>query len=92
MDNEAISVIVNSGRSRDTYLQQQLRELTWWLAKYQFRIKTVHLSGRLNRIPDLLSRWGEGPAIQKEFMDRVKNRNVAQKYIKQSWFNFSASW
>ena len=55
-DNEAVATIINSGHSQDSYLQKQLHELVWWLAKFHFKIKSVHLSGNLNRLPDLLSR------------------------------------
>ena len=36
-DNEAVSTIVNTGRSYDLHLQTLLRELVWWLAKTSSR-------------------------------------------------------
>ena len=59
-DNEAMANIINSGRSQDILLQAQLRELLWWLTMYQFKIKSVHISGVSNRIPDMLSRLCRG--------------------------------
>ena len=55
-----MATIINTGRACDITLQQQLHELVWWLSKYECKIKAVHLFGWLNKIPDLLSRWGEG--------------------------------
>ena len=66
-DNEAVSQIINSGRSQDLLLQKLLRELTWWLARHEFKVKSVHLRGVLNRIPDILSRWNENAQMQEEF-------------------------
>ena len=91
-DNEAVSIIVNTGRSYDEYLQRQLRELVWWLAKYQFKIKTEHLSGRLNRLPDLLSRFHEGVDIRNEFWERVEGRDVICRTVDLKWFEFSNQW
>ena len=53
-DNEAVSRIVNTGRSYDMYLQKQLRELVWCTAKHEMRIITKHVSGRSNKVPDLV--------------------------------------
>ena len=58
-DNEAVAHIINTGRSRDNYLQTQLRELVWWLSKYQFRIIGVFIPGKTNKLPDILSRWSD---------------------------------
>ena len=91
-DNEVVSVIVNTGGSTDEYLQQQLRELTWWLTQYQFKIKTVYLPGKLNRLPDLLSRWGEGTHIHREFWEKTKDRNMKHMPVNKRWFEFSCRW
>ena len=66
-NNEAVAHIINMGRSQDLLLQKLLRERTWWLAIFQFCIKSVHLMGKLNRKPDLLSRWHEGPHVREQF-------------------------
>ena len=91
-DNEAVATIINSGRSKDLYLQAQLRELMWWAAKGQFRLKSVHLSGQLNRLPDILSRWYEGPHMQKEFNERMKGRRMQMNKVGKETFRFSSLW
>ena len=91
-DNEAVATIINTGRSQDLYLQSQLRELCWWLAHFQCKVKSVHLSGRLNRIPDLLSRWHEGEKIRSEFDERTRNKKMVRRYIDSSYFNFQHTW
>ena len=91
IDNEAVSQIINTGRSADLMLQKQLRELTWWLAQYKFRIKGVHLTGQLNRIPDLLSRWHEGRHIEHKFTSLGGN-SMCRKWVPQSYLQFTHDW
>ena len=90
-DNEAVSVIVNTGRSRDLYLQRQLCELCWWMAKYQMKIKTVYLPEVLNRLPDLLSRWHEGPHIKQQFLERTGGE-MTRREVDRQWFLFTHQW
>ena len=84
-DNEAVSYILNTGRSQDLLLQKLLRELTWWLAKFEFKIKSQHLSRAKNTLPDLLNRWHEGPAVQNEFY-RITNKSMKQCVIDTKMF------
>ena len=91
-DNETVSHIINSGRSQDLLLQKLLRELTWWLVKYQIKIKGVHLSGRLNRIPDLLSRWHEGNAVRAEFTQLTEGRNIVWRNVDNTVFKYTHDW
>ena len=91
-DNKAIATIINTGRSKDLYLQKQLHELTWWLAMFDCKIKGVHLAGQLNRLPDLLSRWNESPAIQKEFSKRTEHVNMIRDKVPMGLFEFTNNW
>ena len=92
MDNEAVSVIINSGRSKDVRLQRQLRELVWWLSKFEFNTIGKHLSRRLNKIPDILSRWHEGVHVEQEFCSLTWGQDMRRKQVKPEWFNFSHEW
>lgn len=56
-DNEAVVNVVNSGRSRDQFLQACARELLFVAAQHDFEIKAVHIPGKSNFLPDLLSRF-----------------------------------
>ena len=91
-DNEAVSVIVNTGRSKDLYLQAQLRELTWWLAKYQFRIKAVHLLGKLNRVPDMLSRWEESADMRRQCCRKIEELGLTYTKVDLKMFKFKNNW
>ena len=91
-DNEAISHIINTGRSADLKLQKLLRELTWWLAVYQFRIRSIHLPGRDNKIPDLLSRWHEGATVRQEFYRITKHMNLVRDTCQHDMFELTHEW
>ena len=56
-DNEAATIAINSGKSRDPFMQQCLRELWLISAVNEFEIRAVHIPGRDNTLADWLSRW-----------------------------------
>ena len=90
-DNEAVSIIINTGRSKDKMLQKLLRELMWWMAIYEFKIKSVHIMGKINKLPDLLSRWTEGPEVRQEF-ERQGGKDLVVKPIDKKFFKFMHEW
>ena len=90
-DNKAIAQIVNSGCSKDLLLQKLLRELVWWLSIFEFKIKTVHLPGFLNKKPDLLSRWHEGEKIQQEFYN-LGGRDMERTMVPDKFLTFTHNW
>ena len=59
-DNEATVIVINSGKSRDPFMQACLRELCFVCAKGEFEVWAEHIAGVNNRLPDLLSRWDLG--------------------------------
>ena len=72
VDNEAVSIILNTGRSRDELLQDTLREIALIAAQHQFVLKAKHISGVSNRIPDWLSRWNSKEA-RKQFRSHIRD-------------------
>ena len=106
-----MSQIINSGQSFNLVLQKQLRELVWWLAKYdayndaykiahlelwanskyEFKIKGVHIFRKNHRIPDLLSRWHEGPHIEREFKEKTEDK-WKRRRIDSRWFTYTHDW
>ncbi len=56
-DNLVSVTVMNTGRTKDDYLQNCLRELAVIAARYEFEIPCVHIAGLCNRVPDILSRW-----------------------------------
>ena len=64
-DNLSIVYVLNSFTSKDKYIMILLRQLVLTCMTYNILIKSTHLSGRLNIIPDLLSRGQVHLALEK---------------------------
>ena len=77
VDNEAVTIVMNTGASREESLQNALREIAMLAALNSFMIKAKHIRGVDNRIPDWLSRWKE-PEARKKFLQYTENRNLKQ--------------
>ena len=56
-DNEPAVHVINSGKTKDTFLGSCIRELWLVVSTYGFQLRAVHLPGEENRVPDWLSRW-----------------------------------
>lgn len=56
-DNEAVVLVINTGRTRDTVLATCLREIWLQSAQGQFELRAVHLPSHANRTADFLSHW-----------------------------------
>jgi hypothetical protein len=56
-DNLVSVRVLNTGATRNTFLQSCLREICFIAAVKNFDVKAKHITGCENRIPDLLSRW-----------------------------------
>ena len=48
-DNEASVQDLNSGSTRDAFMQNCLREICFYAANLQFEVKAKHISGENNR-------------------------------------------
>ena len=56
-DNEAVVHVLNSGRTRDLTLAAIARNIQLQIATCDINLQVVHIPGKDNQIPDLLSRW-----------------------------------
>lgn len=65
-DNEAVVHIVNRGTARDRDMQRMSRKLCFIEARFDFKIKLVHLSSTENLWSDLLSRSHMSPGHRKK--------------------------
>ena len=91
-DNSAAVEVVNTGRSRDSFMQTCLRELCFYAAQGEFEIRAIHIPGVDNRVPDLLSRWGLGDRFAREFHEVSKNDELVECYVSDDVFRFNHSW
>ena len=56
-DNSAAVQVINSSKTKDSFLASCLRELWLEVSKFGFEMRAVHLPGEENRVADWLSRW-----------------------------------
>ena len=68
-----------------------MRELIF-VAATRFEFKAVYLPGKINTLPDLLSRWGEGLAIHNKFHELITGKGYVELHIPQSVFEFLHTW
>ena len=66
-DNEAVVQVINSSKTRDSFMGTCLRELWFEVSRFRFQLRAVHLPGEENRIADWLSRWDRGKHYQNSF-------------------------
>ncbi len=88
-DNEASVTVLNSGKTKDSFLQACVREICFLAACKEFEIKAVHLPGVENTLADLLSRWDLSSKAESEFLSKFSG---SQRDIPDSFFSFIHPW
>ena len=90
-DNEPAVNVINSGRTKDTFMASCIRELWLEVSKYGFQLRAVHLPGEENRVPDWLSRWDCGQKYRDLFNSFIGEEPEKYKdiYIQSDLFAFS---
>jgi hypothetical protein len=56
-DNEASVTVINSGSTKDSLMQNCLRDLCFVEATHEFEVRAKLIAGEENRFADYLSRW-----------------------------------
>lgn len=72
-DNEAAVTVINSGSTRDPFMQRCLRELWFLSALHDFDIRARHIPGEHNSLADTLSRWDLTLRIKFTLLKLLKN-------------------
>lgn len=72
-DNSTSCRVLNTGFSRDSFLQSCLREICYFAAINEFQIKASLLTSTENRIADYLSRWTLKSCFSESFFPVCKS-------------------
>jgi hypothetical protein len=92
-DNLAACIVINSGKSRCSFMQSCLREICYLAAVFQFQVKAVHLEGSVNRIADSLSRWHLDGRFASDFAELTKSVEFLEEMVvSENLFDFSNNW
>ena len=87
-DSSVSCQVLNSGFSRDHFLQYCLWEICFYAALHEFQIKAHFIQGVSNRIPDWLSRWHLKPSYKSMFYESVKMKNRKSTLLILHYFVF----
>lgn len=87
-DNQTTVTIVNSGASRNKFLQACLRELHHLCALNSTEIRTVWIKTADNSIADALSRWDQSKKYQEQFALLTKGWSVCETKIEKEDLEF----
>ena len=82
-DNTAAVAMINKGSTRNPVMMTYLRDLFWLSATYNFRIRAVHIAGKLNTTADHVSRLHEA----SHFLSFI---NILQQFSSCLPFSLSA--
>lgn len=79
-DNESAVMAINSGRSRDVFMQRCLRRLWLDASVHDFEIRAEHIPGQHNVLADCLSRWHKAPRYQEQFITLQHSLHLSFKH------------
>lgn len=91
-DNSSSVSCINSGRTKDPFMQKCLRELVFLSSKYNVSLFAIHLPGVENRLPDLLSRWAVSPVFKARFLALTAGLNFVETPCPSDLVNFTCNW
>lgn len=91
-DNEASVQVINSGSSKDSFMQNCLRELCYVAAIHEFQIRARHIEGDNNRLADCLSRWDMDKKYPSQFLSSIDMTKFEEVSVSESQFTFQNEW
>ena len=94
-DNIVSVQVINTGKTRDIFMQSCLRELCFIAAVNEFEVRAVHVRSCDNRIPDFLSRWHLHDKFKVQFYNAAKKYDkicLREIKVEDSTFSFSHDW
>lgn len=91
-DNLASVQCVNSGRSKDPFMQRVLREIVFVSAINNCWIRTKFIGTKSNRKADILSRWHLNPKQSAQHFAEVIDTEMTEIKIQPEIFELNALW
>ena len=90
-DNQAVVQVINSSRTKDSFMGTCLRELWLEVSKFGFQLRAIHLPGEENRVADWLSRWDRGLSYQNSFHNFIseEQNKYFNIFIPSALFEFA---
>ena len=91
-DNQGTVAIINSGRTRDSFMLDCLREIAWFTAHNDCMIRAVFISGFKIFLPDNLSRWYISANAHRKFKQATANKGWIRRTVTEKISCFTNVW
>ena len=91
-DKQATVEIINTGKAKNKFAQECLREVCYITAKCNAVVKMVYKPGVDNRISDFLSRIPLDECYKEKFEAETRDFKIKQWEVRQEDFIFSHNW
>ena len=92
-DNEASVTVINSGSTKDSFMQNCLWELCFVEGIHEFEVRVKHIAREENRLADYLSRWHiHHSRFRDTFLSLVDIKIYEEVSVHSSDFNLLNDW
>ena len=91
-DNQAVSQLICSGKSRSVFLQNALREICFLVAVNEFQLKGQFIEGSSNILSDILSRWHLHSDSRDRFLEMTDDYDLHEHKVPAEMFSFIIDW
>ena len=92
LDNMVAILAINTGPSKDPFINTGLWEIAFLSALHNFKVHTHHIPRVTNMIPDLLSCWDLGDTAHQQFNMLNQDNHLTMTPIDAQWFQFIHEW
>ena len=91
-DNQPTCDVINTGKAKNTFAQNILREVCYLMAQINSVVKMAYKPGKTNRIADACSRIDLDLKYVGEFEEATKGLNPKQIFVYEGLFDFCNNW
>ena len=84
-DNQAVVDIIKSQSSSCPNVMKIMRPLTLQLIKFNIYLTAAHIPGKMNILPDLISRFQVTPQVLRNFKMRPKATPIPWRYLPENY-------
>ena len=88
MDNQACIALINYGITKSPFLASCLREMQYYLAKYNIEIRAEYIPSKSNFLADLCSRAFSNNVHFKNFNNLLSERTIVLDHVFYDKFYF----
>ena len=92
LDNMVAVLPINTGCSKDLFINAGLREIAFLSTLHNFEVRAHHIPGATNTIPGLLSHWDLGDTVHQQFDTLNQYNHLTRTPIDAQWLQFIHEW